>query len=53
MIGMIQFTKALSLFKKKFGNEYLIRDIYYDFLFSGQLNLLIPIDAFVKFQKME
>ena len=43
MAGVIQFNKALTFFKKKFGNDFSGKDIYDEFLFSNEIDLFIQI----------
>lgn len=43
MAGVIQFNKALTSFKKKFGNDFSGKDICDEFLFSNEIDLFIQI----------
>ena len=43
MAGFISFSKAFTLFHKKYGSNYSSTDLYDDFLFSNELDLFIQI----------
>lgn len=43
MAGFISFSKAFTLFQKKYRSNYSSKDLYDDFLFSNELDLFIQI----------